>query len=134
MEEILQTNPDTEIVCSRVLNAPRELVFRAWSQPEHLKNWWGTMHGPEKGNYENACEFIKIDPPALIAWQRHSKPIFQVLATFEEVSPDKTLNVFKQLFHTAEECAKLKKYVLDKNEENFDRLERELERMSSQTQ
>jgi uncharacterized protein YndB with AHSA1/START domain len=25
----------------RVFNAPRELVFRAWSDPEILKEWWG---------------------------------------------------------------------------------------------
>ncbi|MDQ8020341.1 MAG: SRPBCC domain-containing protein [Moraxellaceae bacterium] len=30
-----------EIVITRVLNAPRELVFAAWTQPEHIKRWWG---------------------------------------------------------------------------------------------
>jgi uncharacterized protein YndB with AHSA1/START domain len=148
--EILNTTPDSEIVCTRIVNASQDLVFRAWSEPEHLKNWWGpagftntfhefdfqvggkwnfTMHAPEQGNFENKCEFIKIEKPSLIAWKRHSKPLFQVLATFEEVSQDKTKVTFKQLFETPEECAKLKKYVLDKNEENMDRLEAELKRM-----
>lgn len=148
--EIISTTPDSEIVNSRIFNAPRELVFRAWSEPEHLKNWWGpagftntfhefdfrvggkwrfVMHGPEKGNYANECEFIKIDAPALIAWKRHSKPLFQVVATFEEVSPDKTKLVFKMLFDTPEECGKIKPFVVDKNEENFDKLEKELVKM-----
>lgn len=88
------------------------------------------MHGPDKGNYPNAVEFIKIDKPNLIFWKRHSKPLFKVLATFEEVSSDKTKIVFKMIFDTAEECNKLKPHVVDKNEENFDRLEVELTKMT----
>ncbi len=148
--DLLSTKPEYEIVSSRVLNNPQELVFRAWTEPEHLKNWWGpagftntfhafdlqpggkwrfTMHGPEKGNYHNECEFIKIEKPHLIAWKRHSKPLFQVLATFEALSENKTKLVFKMLFDSKEECNKLKPYVVDKNEENFDRLETELTKM-----
>ncbi len=144
------TTPDCEIVSSRVLDAPRELVFRAWADPGHLKNWWGpagftntftefdfrvggkwnfTMHGPEQGHYVNACEFIKIEEPSLIAWKRYSKPLFRVLATFEEISPGKTKLVFKMLFDTARECNKVKPFAVDKNEENFDRLEKELKKM-----
>jgi uncharacterized protein YndB with AHSA1/START domain len=38
--------PDTrpgghELFITRVLDAPRTLVFRAWSSPEHLVRWWG---------------------------------------------------------------------------------------------
>ena len=72
--DILTTTPNSEIVTTRILNFPQELVFKAWSTPEHLKNWWGpkgftntfhefdfreggiwkfTMHGPERGNFEN---------------------------------------------------------------------------------
>jgi uncharacterized protein YndB with AHSA1/START domain len=29
------------LVITRVLNAPRELVFKVWSEAEHLKHWWG---------------------------------------------------------------------------------------------
>ncbi len=149
--EITTTTPDSEIVSSRIVNAPRELVYRAWTEPDHLKNWWGPagftntfnefdfrvggkwsfiMHGPDKGNYPNECEFIKIEEPSLIAWKRHSKPLFQILAAFEEVSGEKTKIVFKMLFNSAEECSKLKPYVVDKNEENFDRLENELKLMT----
>ncbi|WP_426446009.1 SRPBCC domain-containing protein [Paenibacillus sp. S-38] len=31
----------TELVLERVFNAPRELVFKAFSEAEHLKHWWG---------------------------------------------------------------------------------------------
>ncbi len=30
-----------ELVITRVFDAPRELVFRAWTEPEHLVRWWG---------------------------------------------------------------------------------------------
>ena len=151
--EIIPATPDCEIVSSRIVNAPRETVYDAWTDPNHLKNWWGpagftntfkkfdlrpggkwsfVMHGPGKGNYPNECEFIKIEKPALIAWKRFSKPIFKVVARFEEVSVSKTKIVFKMIFDSAGECNKLKKYVVDKNEENFDRLEKELTKMISQ--
>ena len=149
--EILITTPDCEIVSSRIFNVSNELLFRAWSEPDHLKNWWGPagftntfnefdfrvggkwsfiMHGPDKGNYANECEFIKIEKPTLIAWKRHSQPIFQVVALFEEVENNKTKLIFKMLFNTANECEKLKKFVVDKNEENFDKLEIELSKMT----
>jgi len=150
--EIINTTPDCEIVSTRIFDFSRELVFRAWSEAEHLKNWWGPagftntfiefdfrvggkwsfiMHGPEKGNYPNECEFLKIENPSLIAWNRISKPHFQVLATFDEVSDRKTKIIFKMLFNTADECGKLKPFVVDKNEENFDKLEVELKSMNS---
>lgn len=150
--EIISTTPESEIVTTRILNFPQQLVFDAWQNPEHLKNWWGpkgftntfhefdfreggkwtfTMHGPEQGNYENDVEFIKIDKPNLIAWKRYSKPLFQILTTFETLSENQTKVVFKMLFDTVEECQKLKPYVVDKNEENFDKLENELAKMNS---
>lgn len=148
---IFSTTPDCEIVTARIVNAPINLAFKAWTDPNHLKNWWGPkgftntfnefdlrpggkwsfiMHGPDKGNYPNEVEFVKIDKPNLIAWKRHSKPLFQVLFTFEEIADDKTKIVFKMIFDTADECNKLKPYVVDKNEENFDRLEVELTKMA----
>lgn len=89
------------------------------------------MHGPDKGNYPNECEFIKIEKPSLIAWKRHSKPLFQILVTFEEVSKDTTKIIFKMLFDSVAACNKLKPFVIDKNEENFDKLESELKVMLS---
>lgn len=67
--------------------------------------------------------------PSLIAWKRHSKPHFQVLATFDEITENETQVVFKMLFNSPEECNKLKPSVADKNEENIDRLEIELNKM-----
>ena len=148
--EILDVGADCQITTVREFDAPIGLVFKAWTDSEHLSKWWGpkgftnsfkeydlkpggkwifTMHGSEKGNYENECVFIKIEKPRLIAWNRISKPIFQVVALFEERSMHKTKVTFKMLFDNAKECNKLKAFVLDKNEENFDKLEMELKQM-----
>jgi len=145
------TTPDCEIVSSRIVSFSQELVFKAWTDPNHLKNWWGpkgftntfeefdlrpggrwkfVMHAPDKGNFQNECEFVKIEKPCEIAWIRISKPLFNIVAIFEKVSDDKTNVVFRMVFDTAEECAKLRPYVVDKNEENFDRLEDELSKMT----
>ncbi|HYD20545.1 MAG TPA: SRPBCC family protein [Flavipsychrobacter sp.] len=144
------TLPDYEIVSSRIFNATREQLFRAWTVPELLAAWWGpkgftntlhefdlrpggrwrfTMHGPEKGNYENEVEFITIDRPNLIAWNRISKPLFRVVTTFEDADEDNTLLTFRMQFASKEECDKIRKFAPDKNEENFDKLERMLANM-----
>lgn len=138
------------ILTERTVPFPIDTVFQAFSGPEHLKNWWGpkgftntfhefdfrpggkwvfTMHGPEKGNYQNECEFLEINPPHQIAWKRHSQPLFNVVFNFEKTAEGSTHISFRMIFATADVCTKLKPYVADKNEENFDRLEIELGKM-----
>ena len=147
---ILNTSPECEIVTTHIFDFPRILVYRAWTEPNHLKNWWGprgftntfhvfdlrvsgrwifTMHGPDKGNYQNECTFVVIREPELLVWDRQSKPIFQVEVVFDEISEHKTRVTFKQKFATVQECDKLRKFVPEKNEENMDRLEVELGKM-----
>lgn len=150
MAGILHTPPECEIVTTRTFNFPRTMVYRAWTEPDHLKNWWGpdgftntfhifdlrvggrwsfTMHGPDKGHYNNECTFVVIREPALLVWDRQSKPIFQVEVVFEKITDTETNVIFKQKFATEEECSKLRKYVPEKNEENMNRLEKELQKM-----
>ena len=107
---ILSTPPEREIVTTRIFHYPRSFVYKAWTTPEHLKNWWGpngftntfhsfdfkvggrwgfTMHGPEKGNYPNECTFVAIREPELLVWDRQSKPLFQVEVRFEELEENK---------------------------------------------
>lgn len=149
--EILQTTPDCEIRSSRIVNYSVELVFTAWTNSNHLKNWWGpkgftntfkefdlrpggkwsfVMHGPEKGNYVNECEFVLIEKPKLIVWKRISKPLFNVVAEFEEIASNQTKIIFRMVFDTADDCNKIKPFAIEKNEENFDKLEMELMKMS----
>jgi uncharacterized protein YndB with AHSA1/START domain len=145
------TNADRELVTSRTLDFPRELVFRAWTEAEHLSRWWGpngftntfhefdprpggrwefVMHGPEGGNYPNKSMFVEVVKPERIVIDHLSSPQFQIIGTFE-AQGDKTKITFRMLFATKEECAKLRPFVVDKNEENLDRLTTELTRMTA---
>ncbi len=138
---------DRDIFSSRILNFPVETVYKAFADPEHLKIWWGpdgftntihefdlqpggkwilTMHGPEKGNYENSSVFKTVEPLSLISWTRISQPLFDMEVGFEKLADTKTRISFRMSFSTAEECEKIRKFAGPKNEENFDRLEKEL--------
>lgn len=149
----MNTNSENEIYSSRELNAPLEVVYQAFSNPRHLQKWWGpegftntihefdlrpggkwllTMHGPEKGNYENASIFKNIIPNKLVAWTRTSQPLFEMEVAFEQLNHSKSKISFRMIFKTTEECEKMKNFVVPKNEENFDRLERELINISKE--
>lgn len=138
------------IYSSRELDFPVEKVYSAFSNPEHLKKWWGpegfsntihefdlrpqgrwvlTMHGPEKGNYENNSIFKEVVADKLISWQRISQPIFDMEVGFEKLSDLKSRISFKMIFDTAEACEKIIRFAVPKNEENFDRLEKVLREM-----
>ncbi len=36
-----ESSSDRELVITRIFDAPRELVFKAWTEPRHLSQWWG---------------------------------------------------------------------------------------------
>lgn len=42
---------DTSFIARRVFNAPQQLVFDAYTQPEHIRNWWGM-----EGSTMSACD------------------------------------------------------------------------------
>jgi len=43
---------EREVTITRVFDAPRALVFKAWTDPQHLAQWWGP-----KGFTNPVCEF-----------------------------------------------------------------------------
>lgn len=140
-----------EIVATRVLDAPRELVFEAWENPKHLARWWGpkgftntfeefdlrqgghwrfVMHSPDGVDYQNKSIFDEvIKPERIVFW--HLDPIhkFQMMVTFAEES-GKTRLTWYMRHETVAKCEEVKPFVEVANEQNFDRLEAELARMS----
>jgi uncharacterized protein YndB with AHSA1/START domain len=136
-----------EIFSSRILNVPVAIVYKAFENPNHLKKWWGpegftntfhefnlkpggnwklTMHGPEKGHYENSSVFTTVIPNKLVSWKRNSPPLFDMEIQFEKLDEMTSKISFRMIFESIEDCNKIKSFAEPKNEENFDRLEREI--------
>ena len=140
-----------EVVTTRVLNFPIQSVYKAWTSPEQLQKWWGPkgftntfhefdlrvggkwkfiMHGPDNKDYPNESEFVKIVEPELLVFNHLSNPVFQVRTEFTEVTSVSTRVTFRMIFPTQELFDALKNYVPEKNEENFDRMETELQKIN----
>lgn len=140
---------DREIVSSRVFDAPRELVFKAWTDPDHLKHWWGpkgftntfhefdarpggvwrfVMHGPDGTDYQNESIFVEIVRPERIVFDHVSGPRFRATVTFTGQA-GKTLVDWRMLFETAAEYDKVKGFAVEGNRQNLDRLEERLRKV-----
>jgi len=82
------TPSDREILMTRVFDAPRRLVFQAWTNPEHVPHW---MLGP-KGWTMPVCE---IDPRPGGAWHfvwRHSDSTeMEMRGVYREITPPERL-------------------------------------------
>ncbi|MFJ8533796.1 SRPBCC family protein [Streptomyces sp. NPDC093591] len=117
---------DREIVMSRVIGAPRELVFEAFTQVRHLSRWWGpegfstttrsfefrvggawdfVMHGPDGTDYQEWITWREIVPPERIALL-HGESLddpnaFESVLAFEPVG-DETRIVMRTVFPTKE--------------------------------
>jgi uncharacterized protein YndB with AHSA1/START domain len=78
-----------EITITRVFNAPRELVFKAWTDPKQLAEWWGpkgftnpvcevdlrpggalriVMRAPDGADYPMKGVFREIVPPSRLVF------------------------------------------------------------------
>ena len=105
---------DRELVLKRIIDAPRELVFRAWTDPELLKQWfaplpWTTPHAeldvrpggaslvvmrsPEGQDFPNPGVYLEVAPNERLvftdaytrAWEPSEKPFMTGILTFEDV-------------------------------------------------
>jgi uncharacterized protein YndB with AHSA1/START domain len=113
---------DREIVATRVFDAPRELVFEMWTDPEHVAKWWGpngftntiqvmdmrpggvwrsVMHGPDGVDYQNKSIFTEIVKPERIIYAHVSGPKFDVTVTFAEETGNRTRLTMQMLFASA---------------------------------
>lgn len=115
MTETVETAPTAgrELVLIRIIDAPREKLFRAWTEPELLVQWfaplpWTTasakldvrpggsnvivMRDPDGNDYPNSGVYLEVvENEKLVltdayteAWQPSQKPFFTVVLTFED--------------------------------------------------
>ena len=66
---------ERELVVTRVIDAPRRLVFKAWTQPEHIARWWGpqgytTIHCDMDIRVGGAYRFGMRSPQGTEHWKR----------------------------------------------------------------
>jgi len=128
------TATDRELVLSLVLDAPREKVWRCWTEPELLKQWftpapWTTPHAeldvrpggsnlvvmrspegeetPHRGVYLEVMPFEKLvfTDAYTGAWEPSPDPFFTAVLTFE-ADGEKTRYTARALHWTAENCRK----------------------------
>lgn len=113
------TNSDRELMITRVINAPREKVYAAWTQPELMKQWfapkpWTTpvvqtdvrpggsslviMRGPDGTEMPCPGVYLEVVPNERLvftdaytkAWEPSEKPFMTGILTFEDVGGGKT--------------------------------------------
>ena len=121
--EIKNDTSDRELIITRLLNAPRELVWDVFTTPEHIKNWWGPngftntidkmdvkpggewefiMHGPDGTDYKNKSIYKEIVRPERIVFEHVSGPKFIATITFT-AEGNKTYLKWHMLFESAEQ-------------------------------
>lgn len=82
-------DPSRSLEMTRLVNAPRELVFEVLTKPEHIDKWWGpdgfrnethemdfsvgglwryTMHGPDGKDWPNWIRYKLIERPVRIVY------------------------------------------------------------------
>ena len=124
--EIDLDRSDREIHLTRTFDAPRELVFKAWTTPRHIQKWLGpqgftitttsidlkqggawiyTMHGPDGTDWPNRMRFTEIVRPARIVYVHDEgkddgaeQQRFEVTVTFRDDGPMKCLLDFRMVF------------------------------------
>lgn len=122
---------DREIVFARVLDAPPEVVFDAWTDPDQITVWFGPegmaietreiairpggvwrfdMVGADGTRYDNRMTFLIMDPPHRIEVEhggdRDDDPgRFRMLVTFDAQSDGKTVLTLRQMHPTREQRA-----------------------------
>jgi uncharacterized protein YndB with AHSA1/START domain len=117
----IENGVGTEVALTKVFDAPRRLVFRLWTDPMHLAQWWGPrgftnprcewearpgshihidMRGPDGRVYPMAGKFEQVIEPERIvftssALDEFGKPIFEILntVTFTEKAGKTTLSL-----------------------------------------
>jgi uncharacterized protein YndB with AHSA1/START domain len=82
------TPSDREIAMTRVFDAPRRLVFEAYTNPKHLPHW---MLGPE-GWTMPVCE-IDLRPGGAwrFAWRKSDGAVMEMRGVYREVKPPERL-------------------------------------------
>jgi uncharacterized protein YndB with AHSA1/START domain len=90
-------NTADAITITRTFNAPRELVWRAWTEPEHFMRWWG----PEHYTSPVAKMDLRVGGTYLASIRSPEGQDFYSTGEYREITPPERL-VFTDAFADAE--------------------------------
>ncbi|MFI4898294.1 MAG: SRPBCC family protein [Phycisphaerales bacterium JB059] len=121
---------DRELMLEREFDAPRDLLWEIWTDPEHLARWWGptgfsitthehdpsegadwrfTMHGPDGQNYSNHIRYLSLRKPDFLAYEHAETPDAphpglraEVRFGAIEADPLRTRLTFRMIFESGE--------------------------------
>jgi uncharacterized protein YndB with AHSA1/START domain len=130
---VVTEQTERELIIERVFDAPRELVFKCWTQPEHLARWIGPkgfsgtiltcelreggnyrthMRGPDGQDHWQQGVFREIVPPERIVrtycWTdadgRPTRPETLLTVTFGDLGGRTRLTLHQALFESVTVC------------------------------
>lgn len=147
---------DRSIQVVEIFPAPTRLVFRAWTDPDLLVQWWTpedfsitiksidvteggvwrfVMHGPDNLDYANEIIYREIHEPEMLAYTHGGgediSKHFEVTVNFAEEGSDKTILTMTMRFKSSEECRRAVEEVqaIEGIAQTFDRLRKILEKL-----
>ncbi len=129
------TSKPNEIRLIRVYDAPVEIVWDAWTDPDQAAQWWGprgftltthskdlrpggiwhyTMHGPDGTDYPNKTLYHEVEEQKKLVYDHGANderaPLFRVTVTFAESGGKTTMDMTMAL-RTAEEAQATREFI-----------------------
>ena len=143
------------LIHTRILDAPRDLVWEVWTTPEHIKEWWGPngfsltiksmtvepgkiwdsiMHGWGR-DFDSKVEYVEVKKPSLLSYKHFGESEeynFFVSVSFTEVE-GKTLLTMKSTFKSKAIIEELNRRVnaIEGGKQTLNRLENYLKTLES---
>ena len=132
-----------DVVNVRLFDASPTKLFEAFSDPTQLAKWWGpegftntihqfdfrpggawhlTMHGPNGTDFENESQIVEFEKPERIVFE-HLRPFhwYRMTMTYRPVGERTELKWVMNL-EASSDSEKMKVFIEQANEQNFDRL------------
>lgn len=129
------SDSSNEIHITRVYDAPVELVWEAWTDPEQVAQWWGprgftltthgkdlrpggiwhyTMHGPDGVDYPNKTLYLEVEQHKKLVYDHGANderaPLFRVTVLFSSSGGQTTMDMTMTL-PTPEEAAATRRFI-----------------------
>jgi uncharacterized protein YndB with AHSA1/START domain len=150
LDDVVTGVVDRQIVITHTYEAPREVVFDAFTDEEHLPEWWGpngfsitthafdlrpggiwrfTMHGPDGVDYPNEVTYEEISRPELLRFEHTAGPDsddpgFLSIITFDEFEGSTILAMRSVFANASDRDLVVEKYgAIEGGRQTLERLE-----------